>query len=337
MEDRSIRIVRDLLPDEWVVREYRPDYGIDLTIELFGYVDEARSIAATLGETLFVQVKSTEVVTPARLRVRARRNVELGPLRENPADTMQMEVAKLRIETSELLMVQAIGAAIPVMLFLVELSTKRIYFVCLNDLIDKVILPKDSGYASKATRVLNIPLRNRIVPDDLASIRPLETYAKRAKLYAAFQKFAYQRHELDWAFSTYQAAAEEQSGERGREFLNLVRHFLSILLRYDFWTRMNEWQPIYWAHQEIIGLQELLADPEVEQREPSLRAYLSNAPGMRFDPEWVESLDLPDLRQHVLMHIAVVWQRLDNLAGIYEELGREWFLPTHLSSHLVDI
>jgi hypothetical protein len=83
MEDQSIRIVRDLLPDEWVVREYRPDYGIDLAIELFEYLDAKRTVAATLGETLFVQVKSADVVRSRTMRVYGRRNVEKGPLKEN--------------------------------------------------------------------------------------------------------------------------------------------------------------------------------------------------------------------------------------------------------------
>src|SRR4028119_64282 len=102
MEDQSIQIVRELLPEQWVVREYRPDYGIDLTIELFEYIDDAKTVAAALGETLFVQVKSVEVVTPARLRVYGRRNVEIGPLRENRMESTEIEVARLRLETSAL-------------------------------------------------------------------------------------------------------------------------------------------------------------------------------------------------------------------------------------------
>lgn len=192
MEDRSIRIVRELLPDEWVVREYKPDYGIDLTIELFEFIDEERKIAATLGETLFVQVKSTEVIDERVLRVHGRHNVELGPLQEDPSETMEIEVARLQLEISELLTVQAMGSAIPVLLFLVELSTRQIYFVCLNDLIEKVILPEDPSYDSKQSKMIYIPLRNRICSESPLSVLTLGTYAKRSKLYAAFEKFSYQ-------------------------------------------------------------------------------------------------------------------------------------------------
>ncbi len=42
MEEQSYRLFRDLIPDEWAVHEYRPDYGIDLVVEIFKYIDEER-------------------------------------------------------------------------------------------------------------------------------------------------------------------------------------------------------------------------------------------------------------------------------------------------------
>lgn len=43
------------------------------------------------------------------------------------------------------------------------------------------------------------------------------------------------------------------------------------------------------------------------------------------------SLDLAEARAHVLHHISHIRSRLANPSRIYEELVREWFLPTHLS------
>jgi hypothetical protein len=336
MEDRSIRIVRDLLPDHWVVREYRPDYGIDLLVELFEPVNATD--AATVGETLFVQVKSAEIVEPRRLRVRRRRNVELGPLREDPSDSVEIPVARLRLDTSELLTIQAIGSAIPVLLFLVELSTRRIYFVCLNDLVEKVIIPQDPGYAAKNSKVIHIPLRNRIVADDPVSIRPLETYAKRPKLYAAFQKFAYQKHEMEYLLAACgQAGPEERQSEHTSELMDLVRHFLAVILRYDFWERVPEWQPIGWSYRELTSLREITARPGVENDLAAIRTYLLTEPSMRRDEKWVRALDLPGARHEFFAHIRRTWEKLENLSRMYEEIGREWFLPTSLSEGLVDI
>jgi hypothetical protein len=338
MEDRSMRIVRDLLPDHWVIRDYRPDYGVDLAIELFEPADPVRGDFATLGETLFVQVKSTEVVDARRLRVHARRNVEKGPLEENPAESVEIEVAALQLETSELLTVQAIGSAIPVLLFLVELSSRQIYFVCLNDLIEKVILPQDPSYSVKRTKVLHIPLANRIRENNPVSIRPLETYAKRPKLYAAFEKFAYQHHELNHALLTYSDGAPEAHQRAvANRVLDLARHFLSVILRYDFWTRMPEWQLIAYSHRELRALHDLLSGVGVEHDLPALQTYLLHDSAMNRDPDWVRSMGLAEARAHMLHHISHIWFRLVNLSRIYEELGREWFLPTYLATGLVDI
>jgi Domain of unknown function (DUF4365) len=233
------------------VREYRPDYGIDLAIELFEYLDSGQTVAATLGETLFVQVKSTEVVRRRTVCVYGRGNVEKGPLREDPTECQEIEVAHLRVETSELLTVQAMGAAIPVLLFLVELSTGMIFFVCINDLVEKVIIPEDPAFGGQQTKTILIPLRNRITRGNPASTLPLATFAKRPKLYAAFEKFAYQQHELEFAVLPVEPDETQRAQQGLTDLIALVSHFLAVDLRYDFWLRMPEWKPIEWSFQEI--------------------------------------------------------------------------------------
>ena len=37
-------------------------------------------------------------------------------------------------------------------------------------------------------------------------------------------------------------------------------------------------------------------------------------------------------RLEFYLEVVRIWDRLRNLAGIYEELVREWFLPTYLSA-----
>lgn len=325
MEDRSIRIVQDVLPQHWVVRPYRPDYGIDLAVELFEPLADEPGTAIALGETFLVQVKSTETVDSVQLRVHGRGNVERAPLRQDASAVGHVRVARLRLETSELLTVQAMGAALPVLLFLVELSTRRIYFVCLNDLIDKVILPQDPGYAAKHSRTIHIPLSNLVEADRAGSERPLAAYAKRAKLYAAFQKFAYQEHELSVAFDR---CAPDLYGydERSRELLDLVRHFLTILLRYDFWTRFPEWPLIRISYDELTALEEILRQGDVEHDPNTLLRYLREAPHAWYNTALLEEKRL-DVRHVVMTHVTLIWGRLSNLGGIYEERAREWFLP----------
>lgn len=337
MEDRSIRIVRDLLPDHWVVRDYKPDYGIDLTIELFEYLEQEPDQAATLGETVFVQVKSTEAVDARRLRVHARQNVEKGPLKENPAESVEIAVAALQLETSELLTVQAMGSATPVLLFLVELSTRRIYFICLNDLVEKVILPQNPDYHEQQTRVIHLPLQNCISADRPHSHQPISTYAKRPKLYAAFEKFAYQHHELEIAAERYRmAGGEEAQRNAGDAMMELLRHFLAVIRRYDFWIKVPEWMPIGWSGAEIAALQEFVLRPEADRDLDSLRDYLLNQPGVRRDEALVRTWDSDFTRLEFYLETLRIWGRLSNLARMYEEVVREWFLPTYLSATLTE-
>ena len=56
-EKKSYEILQELLPYEWVFREYKPDYGIDMSIEIFS---EINGKFFTQGEHIYVQVKSIE-------------------------------------------------------------------------------------------------------------------------------------------------------------------------------------------------------------------------------------------------------------------------------------
>lgn len=283
-------------------------------------------------------MKSTEVVRSRTVRVYGRRNVEKGPLEEDRSEYRDIEVAQLQVEASELLTVQAMGAAIPVLLFLVELSTRKIYFVCLNDLVEKVILPENPTFGERRTKTIRIPLRNGITQGNATSVLPLSTFAKRPKLYAAFEKFAYQQHEIEFAIPPVISDATTQ---RGREALTdlivLVRHFLAVDLRYDFWTRMPEWKPIEWSFRELSQLSEFLATDSLGEGE-ALRRYLATSvfPLEALALDYLETLETPDLQRTLAVRIQVIWHRLSNLSRMYEELVREWFLPTYLSHLLTE-
>ncbi len=118
----SFQITRSILPQEWVFHEYRPDYGIDFSIEPFESV-EAGSLE-TLGEHLFVQLKSVATLTTQILDVTSRYNVEKRPISEKVvggnAAVKQIEVFPFTISTNDLVTVQLMGAAATVLLLLVR-------------------------------------------------------------------------------------------------------------------------------------------------------------------------------------------------------------------------
>ncbi|GGG15463.1 hypothetical protein GCM10010913_41710 [Paenibacillus aceti] len=45
MESDSLSLINESLPAEWVIRDYKPDYGLDLAIECFEYVNGQPNMA----------------------------------------------------------------------------------------------------------------------------------------------------------------------------------------------------------------------------------------------------------------------------------------------------
>lgn len=78
IECKSLEIIRSLLPEYWTIREYKPYYALDLSIEIFETTkDKADDICfETLGEHFFIQVKGTEKVVKIVKRIKSEFNVE---------------------------------------------------------------------------------------------------------------------------------------------------------------------------------------------------------------------------------------------------------------------
>src|SRR5438552_6497788 len=129
------------------------------------------------------------------------------------------------------------GAAVPVLLVLVDTSSGRIFFLCLNDYIDKIVLPNEPEYWRKDNKIIYIPVANEI---NSSSLLPITVYAKRAKLYAAFLQFEYQDHELGYT--------------KTHDLDRVSRLYAHIVLRYDFWQSCDWWPHIKWLHSGLKGL-----------------------------------------------------------------------------------
>lgn len=222
MEDGSDAILRSLMPAEWVLRPYKPDYGLDFALELFDYVDAEQKMAETLGEHVFIQLKSVLRTEIEPVKVYGRGNVAKDELNEQKDDFLTIDVLKFQIDTDELLTVETMGPNVPVLLVLVTMDEKRAFCVCLNDLIDKVLIPQDSNYTDKGSKLIYVPVKNEIKNDPI-SLVGIRFYAKRAKAYAAFALFEYQRNELEYAYDSPE------------QFLPMLRHFVRLLQRLDIW------------------------------------------------------------------------------------------------------
>ncbi|MBY0485381.1 DUF4365 domain-containing protein [Nitrosomonas sp.] len=297
-EDISIRVLREKLPQEWVVHSYGADYGIDCVIELFDFVDEDKKIAETLGENFFVQLKASDCIKYTKRKAYGRGNVAKGTLSINKKDLIEISVAKFQLDMSDILTIQSIGIAIPVLLILIDTNTERAFFMCLNDYIDKVLIPEDPHYASKGSKIIYIPTDNEIINEKDALV-PLRAYGKRSKMYGAFALFSYQLKEI-WRIQGRAAAPHKTSLDQA---VNMIKTFIDISMKQDIWSGHEFWEPIGRSFAELselkIKLEKGVKDEDYEQ----LLYYCSD----------------------------YIWHRLTNLANMYEELVREWFMPTYLA------
>jgi len=286
-------------------------------VELFeesGKDKNGNSFYDTFGEHVLLQVKGCKVMEASRFRVTDRINVELvdpkgskvKSLEENVIDAFQFQM-----ETSELVTVQRMGAAVPVLLTLVDVSARRVYFVCLNDYIDKIISPFDELYSEQKTKVIHVPVNNEIKATD-DGLLPFRLYGKRAKLMAAFSKFKYQHHQL------------EQTDND--QLLQQAEYFARVLLRYDFWNSCDWWEPIALYYKSLV-LFSKTGSPGLMTENQQDRLY-----ERKEAPQWSDGWSgnseytLDQIRS--FQEIRLLWDHLENIGNIYEEICREWFLPT---------
>ncbi len=222
-EDISVQVLRDKLPEAWVVHSYGEDYGIDCVVELFDYLDEKQTMAETLGENIFVQLKGSGSIEYGTRRAYHRGNVAKGPLDEDKAKFDDIKVAKFQLEVPELLTVLAMGVAVPVLLVLVDTNTKNAYFVCLNDYIEKVLIPEDPKFHEKGHKTINIPLANLLANND-DNLVPLRAYGKRSKMYGAFGTFHYQHQEIRRARGLMAVDEPASKGRVLARVIAFIRH-----------------------------------------------------------------------------------------------------------------
>ncbi|MGF1522521.1 MAG: DUF4365 domain-containing protein [Leptolyngbyaceae cyanobacterium] len=313
IDESAQKQLQKLKPYGWVLRDYRPDYGIDYILEAFQSVkDSSGNKFETLGEHLFIQLKGKKTAKRTTRKLYNRYNIEKAILSEDKLDLVgEVQVISFSLEVSELVTIQRMGAALPVLLLLVELETEACYFICLNDYVEKILIPKfrNGDYASARTRTLHIPTQN-IIRDSKTAERIFGWYAKRAKLFAAFQKMVYQYSELKYVTDQL-------------ERLSLAQHFAKILMRYDFW-QYKSW-PILCDYGNAI--ERFLVGHETvwSYFEPAEKGNLFRAENLL----WNDEKDVEEIRGFAeKSSIIRLWEGLSTLPSIYEETCREWFLPT---------
>lgn len=57
-EGTSVRILRENIPEAWVIRDYRPDYGIDAVVERFETAQGDPDLAETLSRFAIESIRA---------------------------------------------------------------------------------------------------------------------------------------------------------------------------------------------------------------------------------------------------------------------------------------
>jgi len=312
MADDSIQIIKRTLPKEWVIREYTPDYGIDLKIEIFEVVNDIEFEA--LGEFILAQVKSVGNTVTHKIKVKNRGNVAQFPLTYTSGEEQEIEVLKFALDTDTIVTIQSMGAAVPVFLLYVTLDTNKIYYICLTDYIDKILIPEDPDFRNKKTKTLNIPISNEITPDPIKTF-PLRFGAVRMKFYALFVKSNYQRTVINCNYDGIIDLEIEVAVEKLTIFLYQVLYFMDEIKSNDIWRYIDNWGGLKICYDTLNSLNVKITT--------HLDVLLSESPDkykiLEYNPPLITN------------EIKVFWDNLVNLGNLYEEIIREKNLPSKFS------
>jgi hypothetical protein len=300
MEDESYGIIKRQIPKHWVIREFnRPDYGIDLVIELFEIVDE--NIAETLGEFIYVQVKSVKELESKFEKIFEVGNVAKGAWIENRKKYANIEVIKYPFDTNSIYTFQSLGGSVSILLFIVDIKNEEVYFISINDYIDKIVLPKTPNYTEQSSLSITIPVLNKLSNQNITN-NALKFYGKRAKLLALFSKVSYQKNEIGHLFGfktypvwTYRDEIEKDKKYEKEEIRTQLLYFISQIEELDIWKH-NEWAALPEVKKDIVIVKDLLLQDQIE---------------------WNE----------IKNKVIILWHELTNLGTMYEDLCREWYLP----------
>lgn len=312
MEEQSIVILKKALPKEWVLHEYGKDYGIDFVLEFFNSTCSSQYYE-TLGEQFFIQLKSVKSIKENKIKIYRRKNIEKFAL-EDGNDYIEIDVFKFKIDVSLLLTIQSMGSITPVMLFIVDLSTEEIYYICLNDYIDKILCHTDLELHTKYSKTLNIPLENKFSNEE-HGLKPLEkNYAKRSKMYSAFIKFTYQYGEI----------------KREAANLNMIKHFIFIIKNLDIW-KIESYNTYY---NDLLFIEKLL---QLTDHKESINlilekhdfSYFFNNQYYDYESRFNLKYECSYEKFIIDYIIEPLWHKLSNFLFILEETQREFHLPLY--------
>lgn len=221
-------------PDHWVVRKLPKDYGIDFDVEVFNdkpSLDKPKQrVFETKGQHVYVQVKST--------------------VKQDPVTTIgsRKVIVVSGIESALLKLVVSMGIGVPVILVRANVLTGELYWVCLNDYIDKILRPHKPKFLDQESNTIYIDTANELDPK-ADNFWLLEALSQRAKLFGAF----FLLHHIHTSMSAWIAHWKAKSGPTHNLLPKDMRSDLGMI---GFYGLLNELKSTdIWSPTEIGGFQ----------------------------------------------------------------------------------
>lgn len=299
-------------PPEWVVRPIQYDYGLDLEVEIFHAVpsDHGKQKYQTWGEHVYLQVKTTDRFTFSKY--------EDG--------NYVTDVLNFSIETSELKLVEAMGASVPVVLLVVDRAEMKIFYVCLNDYISKKLATGNPRWRDQRSITLYVPVRNQIrVTDedfDPSSHRGyFARLARRSKIYSAANLTHHYAVELEHALSRLGEEDIEPTAfqSAAAEFIQKVETFTNEIAQLDIWRKTdNEWAALESHRQTLDALMD---------RTSGLKARLSTLvdPPKGFEDAAFHFLGDANFLNSVFRSLSLLGREYEQIARLEGLPGRDPF------------
>lgn len=300
-----VAMVRQALPHAWQISEYLPQLGLHIKIEIAGVTTNQAEIQPWIGEELLCYLDWTTPIEPKILEIPPPNHPIMRSLESN-----KLEVLPMNISTSLLKTIHGLGPSRPVLALLIDQQTKNVFWVCLNDYIDKISLPDQAGEFADATyTTIFVPTKNRIENNDL-TIDILGFYTKRTKLLAAFSVFRAQKARLNSLKET--------------ELIKQAQIFARMNIHYDFWQSCRLWKPIIQLYHKLVHLADHgFVDPKMHKKAQKHQSYDEPI----WESEWAEK-PVKLVQSITYSDIMFCWLEMEQLASSYEMHCRSWFLPT---------
>jgi hypothetical protein len=307
-EDDSEGLVKSFLPSEWVTRKLHPDYGVDITVEVF---ERQANGIPTMGEFLFVQLKGTAGIKRKVEPIRVRGNVEKAFDTQKGKVEYELDTITFIVDTDTIDNARLMGPSTPLMLFVCDLTDREVYFVCLTDYYDKVLEPRGISLSAQSTVTVVIPASNRL--SAAHSVEIMRFFAARAKLYAMFNLAQFQYREIRHIlpdFSNHEHFADIDSN------FALIERFAQRLRAMPIWDRELPWALLPHYRDRLNLILKNIAAGALPLIKDGIEVF------MHGDDKAIAPL----FEFHNLCSTS--WEQFSAIGQTFEDLVREWFLPT---------